>query len=1376
MAVANVAADLFVQSVQYVAVLDGAESFADLNVLVEDLTASSAVNATVNSIGAEATGNEAASGIEVLDAQTLDTLVALQSIQYNDASLLGAITGDAADGSNLLVSVATLNSAGIISGSEVTTEGNRLYTQAVGNDSDSSISINGGTIEGKDGTPTLRLNRPAASGANPADISLVNGQVSDGAFVGAVTLSNIRVNLALNGGVASAIDNSAISTSENEISALAIGNRSTESSIDITATTVNATAGVINSQTVEDGAQLSAKTDSAAPFNSQLQVWGFPNQITDSKILTDENVFSAEVIGNLADDSTNSLTVDAQTVSNKAEFPYVRVDRSGTTTDLKVSAGLAVVNDQSVEDLEGAPVTAASGEVVDPAGQGDLIFVRILLSNQFALTGTTFSVDDNQGTVSATLNEATNKLTVNAGTLDSPSALVNVQSVADDDNNGKSAAMIADQFDADITLSVGTAGDGSPASIGSSTFSIDSNDLLASATINTAVNTASITAGTQALTTTVASAYAVLFDQNVDWVNVNAENMLVNDQVFTNLSDSGNGKSLQVVNDNSDLDLVIGTTGAFKDNSVSIDENTMTVEALGNVAVNSLSLDVDNFDLSKASSAGRPANGPIAILASNQVGEVVGRGSNLGISAEGIMLRAIVDLNDVKGVIGGSKIGSSSISIDDNDFLVHAEVNSVVNTLAAKGLTLPDVVGTTTPLADLGDTSLSFPIAFSPATTFGLASRQVNSLDVTALLDGSGGGTPVGLRIDADGAAAIDTTALSIHKNSLVAEARGSDSVNALSLDYNTNNAQAFLANAQSVGGTDPTISAVTFDVEILMDLDEDTVVANPPTITDTSISLSGNTIAALASSNRTANLVQVDGTDIYSGSDAAPGVTVQNTQNAPVPGPENPLIRVTGDLGLVNLQGSAGNLNTIPNGEDVSSEVKQARIMANIDTFDTGSLSIDNNLILSQAVVHSAGDANLTGDPSTAGNIMLIKAGAAIGDTGNTLGASVVSVQTLALDTDVDAEVSTIHIGAFNAWAGTLGGIDDLSDAGSVSVSASKNAVAALATGATAVNVLGVTAGSSITGGTVAPAPVVGFPGANDTTLNADYNLLNVQTGFSDGGTINAAVGNVAIGYQIASGLSGDALKVVQNLILAQARGFSARNVVSLSAGSSSDATAQLGNVQALNDIGINATAAATPGGLDIFGGALNSSVNVLGNALNASASGNVAMNALSTAADASLQESSGAGATIDPGAAAQIAVTGADYAVLNRQSLADSSVTGTITSAFVGIDDMGPAGFVTTSVAVEGNEVLSSATGNEAVNSLVLDTGTFQHPSASVASLQTTSGATISATTSGVTIGIGVSSTLSGASNGSSFSVRGNSVGATAIGNSSVNTISGN
>lgn len=1367
--VADVGADLFIQNVQYSQVDASALDQADLNVLVEDLLDSGTVLVDSNAVGALATGNASLSFIDVVKATTFDSLVAVQSVQYAEGTQ-SATTGDAADGSNLLVSLATLNAGGIIANSSVTTKDNSLYSKAVGNDSETFISIESGDVAGQVAGATLRANRTTTSGENPADISLVNAQVLDGGGAQATTFSNIRVNAALNGGVASIIDTASIVTSDNEISALAIGNLSREASIDIIATTVDATVGVINSQTVEDGALLTAGTDSPNPFTGQLQVWAFPNQIVDSKIKTDNNTFSATVYGNLADETTTSLTVKANEISSPAEFPYVRIDRSGTTTDTKASGGLVVLSDQSVEDLEGAVVTAQSGEIVDPNGQGDLIYVRVGLSNQLPMVNANFTVDENEGTVAATLNQATTKLTVDAATtLDSPSALVNVQSVADDDNDGSSAALVADQFDADITLSVGTAGDGSPASIQDSSFSIDGNDLLSSGRVNLATNTASIEAQTQLLTTTEASAYAVLFDQNVDWVNANAESMLINDQVFTNLGDTGAGDSLSVINDNSDLDLIIGTTGAFDANKATIADNTMTVQALGNDATNSLSLNVQTFDLSKASSGGTPRNGPIAVLASNQVGEVVGQGANLGLSADGITLRAIIDLNDVTGAIGGSAIG-----IDGNEFLVHAEVNNVVNTLSAKGNTLPDVQGITTPTADVGDTSLSFPIGFSPSTTFGLASRQVNGLDVTATLNGNGAGTPAGLRIDADNTPTIDGTALSISENTLSSEARGSDSINALSLDYNTNNAQAFLANAQSVAGTDPVISAVTFDVEILMDLDEDTVAPNPPTLTDTSVDLSGNTIAALASSNRTANLVEIDGTNIYSGSDATPGVTVQNVLDAPVPGPENPLIRVTGDLGLVNLQGSAGNLNAIPNGEDVTSEVEQVRIVANIDTFDTGSLSIDNNLVLSQAVVHSAGDANLTGDPATAGNIMLINAGANVGETGNALGASVVSVQTLALDTDASASVSTVAIGAFETFAGSIGGIDDVSDSGSVSVSASKNAVAAVATGGTAVNALGVTAGSSITGGTVARAPVIGFPGANDTTLNADFNLLNVQVGFSDGGTIKADTSDVAIGYQLGSGLSGDALKVVQNLILAQARGFSARNVVSLSADASSDATAQIGNVQALNDIGIIATSDNAGTGFDISGGALNSSVGVLANAINASAAGNIASNELSTKADASLQETSGAGVTIDPGAVSQIAATGVDYAVLNRQSLADSTVSSSITDAFAGVDDMGPAGFNTTSVAVEGNEVLASATGNDATNSLVLNTGTFQHPSAAVASLQTNSGSTISASVSGVTIGIGISSTLAGTSNGSSFSVRGNSIGAVAIGNSSVNTIS--
>ena len=70
---------------------------------------------------------------------------------------------------------------------------------------------------------TLRANRTTTSGANPADISLVNAQVLDGGGAEATTFSNIRVNAALNGGAASIIDTTSIVTSDNEISALAIG-------------------------------------------------------------------------------------------------------------------------------------------------------------------------------------------------------------------------------------------------------------------------------------------------------------------------------------------------------------------------------------------------------------------------------------------------------------------------------------------------------------------------------------------------------------------------------------------------------------------------------------------------------------------------------------------------------------------------------------------------------------------------------------------------------------------------------------------------------------------------------------------------------------------------------------------------------------------------------------------------------------------------------------------------------------------------------------------------------------------------------------------------------------------------------------------------
>ena len=176
--------------------------------------------------------------------------------------------------------------------------------------------------------------------------------------------------------------------------------------------------------------------------------------------------------------------------------------------------------------------------------------------------------------------------------------------------------------------------------------------------------------------------------------------------------------------------------------------------------------------------------------------------------------------------------------------------------------------------------------------------------------------------------------------------------------------------------------------------------------------------------------------------------------------------------------------------------------------------------------------------------------------------------------------------------------------------------------------------------------------------------------------------------------------------------------------------------------------------------------------------ASGNVALNAISTTAGATLQESSGAGITIDPAGPVFLAPTDSDYAVLNYQSFTDAEALSGTNEVGIYIDGFsGATGVDNSSMSVSDNTVTAASTANRAENHLVLNTGTFQHPSATVGNLQSTSGATISATASNVTIGIGNGDNIAATSNNSSFTVRGNQIGATAIGNTAVGSItSGN
>ena len=168
-------------------------------------------------------------------------------------------------------------------------------------------------------------------------------------------------------------------------------------------------------------------------------------------------------------------------------------------------------------------------------------------------------------------------------------------------------------------------------------------------------------------------------------------------------------------------------------------------------------------------------------------------------------------------------------------------------------------------------------------------------------------------------------------------------------------------------------------------------------------------------------------------------------------------------------------------------------------------------------------------------------------------------------------------------------------------------------------------------------------------------------------------------------------------------------------------------------------------------------------GNRFIASASGNVATNALNATASSVYGvtgTSTIGGAIPGGGVTAQ-----ADYAVLNSQTN-NATITATASVLGIGVLSGGPVTSGST-MSVQNNAVVASAVGNSASNSIMLSQVAGSMPSASLTSGQVNS-ASISSSVTGAVVGIGAGSVA-----GSNAVVTNNSISATSIGNSVRNTI---
>jgi hypothetical protein len=690
-----------------------------------------------------------------------------------------------------------------------------------------------------------------------------------------------------------------------------------------------------------------------------------------------------------------------------------------------------------------------------------------------------------------------------------------------------------------------------------------------------------------------------------------------------------------------------------------------------------------------------------------------------------------------------NSIEGSDLSTDGNRIRAMSQSNSVLNVLAANGTTVANDASNDPAAALSGQGNIVLE-----QTSFALASRQESSVDVSSAVLGAVIGVDAGVALGDPLTGSITGSNLTADTNVIAAETRGNSAVNAAVTDFVQNAGQATVANSQ-IAGDDPEglgVTPLTYDAQVT-GVAIGVITSVDGAVADSAFSASNNGIFATSIANGATSSLDARGTN----------VVMRNGDNLTEVDPAAGSLTSDASLAVLNMQGVA-DLSAPP--VNVQAGIEGAAITVGADgLFDSGSVATDGNGIIATAIEHDGL------------NTLAITASANIDAQGvddETPGASVASIQTISEGSSVTASTSGALIAAI---------VDDPRSDLSFAASASGNEISANALGGTAVNWLQATAGAEINN-PQASSPLVGDGATTTHALDAGFNVLNVQQGAAS--TFAASVSLAGIAAGGAEDYLNDSVVVDGNLVIAGAQGFGSNNILALDAGSSSDATGAVMNVQSLEDSGVTAnveTVAIATGNLDE--GAEFTSLSVSGNVVDALAGGNSAFNGLSTSADASLQESSGTGAIVDPSAVNPISVTGADYAVLNSQAVTNGTISASVGTVGIGIDGLeATTGVNNSALNVDGNEVVAAASGSDAINSLALSTGTFAHPSSSVANLQVATGTSIGATVDGVAVGIGgVGTTIGATSTNSSFSVRGNVIGASSMGNSAINSLtSGN
>jgi hypothetical protein len=242
--------------------------------------------------------------------------------------------------------------------------------------------------------------------------------------------------------------------------------------------------------------------------------------------------------------------------------------------------------------------------------------------------------------------------------------------------------------------------------------------------------------------------------------------------------------------------------------------------------------------------------------------------------------------------------------------------------------------------------------------------------------------------------------------------------------------------------------------------------------------------------------------------------------------------------------------------------------------------------------------------------------------------------------------------------------------------------------------------------------------------------------------------------------------LSILDNTTAAEATANQALNTASVTGTASQAASVALRNMQESSaTVSATATSAARVTLPPLASSALNSSSVALdGNSTTALARGNTASNVLNSVAGANYGPASGG--SVQSGDPLTGFAVNANAGILNNQVN-----TGAVSAASTGVSyqiALNSGGAAASSMAVTGNQVAAQAYGNSAVNQLTLNALNTGTPTSAVGSYQRNTGA-ITASVTNVTFG----ASITGGMSGSTVNVSGNQITATAVGNSVASSI---